>query len=50
MKRESVDIVEPAGSRFFYGYVVALAGFVVWMVGFGVRNPFGILVGVFEYL
>lgn len=42
MKRESVDSVAPAGSRFFYGYMVALAGFVVWMVGFGISNTFGL--------
>lgn len=28
--------------RFFYGYIVAAAGFVIWMIGFGISNTFGI--------
>lgn len=28
--------------KFFYGYAVAAAGFVIWMVVFGIHNTFGI--------
>jgi MFS family permease len=27
---------------FFYGYIVAAAGFIVWMIGFGISSTFGI--------
>jgi len=27
---------------FFYGYVIAAAGFIIWMVAFGISNTFGI--------
>jgi len=27
---------------FFYGYIVAAAGFVIWMIGFGISGTFGI--------
>ena len=33
---------DAAKGLFFYGYIVAAAGFTVWMIGFGISNTFGI--------
>ena len=33
---------DAAKGLFFYGYIVAAAGFIVWMIGFGISNTFGI--------
>jgi MFS family permease len=34
--------VHPKQKRFFYGYVVAASGFVIWMIAFGISSTFGI--------
>lgn len=35
--------VRPAKPRFFYGYVIAAAAFIVWLIGFGTYTPsFGV--------
>ena len=31
-----------AKSRFFYGYVVAAAGFSIWLIGWGIHTTFGV--------
>lgn len=32
----------PVQKRFFYGYVVAASGFLIWMIAFGISGTFGI--------
>jgi len=32
----------PMPKKFFYGYVVAASGFVIWMIAFGISGTFGI--------
>jgi MFS family permease len=32
----------PKLERFFYGYAVAISGFVIWMIAFGISGTFGI--------
>jgi len=40
--QERHNPVPAAQWPFFYGYVVAAAGFVIWMIGFGISTTFGI--------
>ncbi|MFC1891920.1 MFS transporter [Thermodesulfobacteriota bacterium] len=42
VNKEGHNHVCAARVPFFYGYVIAAAGFVIWMVGFGISNTFGI--------
>lgn len=42
VKKESHNHICAAQVPFFYGYIITAAGFVIWMVGFGISNTFGI--------
>jgi MFS family permease len=42
LNRDGSDRHGAAKGLFFYGYIVAAAGFTVWMIGFGVSLTFGI--------
>jgi MFS family permease len=42
MNRDELGRDKPAKGLFFYGYIVAAAGFTVWMIGFGISGTFGI--------
>jgi MFS family permease len=40
--QEQHHLARQTQKRFFYGYIVAAAGFVIWMIGFGISSTFGI--------
>lgn len=42
IKQYEPQLDDQTQGLFFYGYIVAAAGFVVWMIGFGISNTFGI--------